>query len=129
MAEAGSLAGRHDDRPRKSSWTTRIVDGPLRHAVEMRRATFAVPAFVDLRRKHDVACVCADTVAWPLLFDVISDYVEWRLHGSQELCVSGDDDDALGRGPSASAGPWTTRIDGRLGDESLMRNRSGRRNA
>ena len=95
MAEAAYLASRHDDRPRKGTWTERRIDAPLRHAVEIRSASFAVPAFVDLLRRHDVALVCADTVAWPLLFDVTSDFVYCRLHGSQELYVSGYDDDAL----------------------------------
>ena len=37
----------------------------------------------------------ADTVAWPLLFDLTSDFVYVRLHGSEELYVSGYEHEAL----------------------------------
>jgi len=37
----------------------------------------------------------ADTVAWPLLFDVTSDFVYCRLHGSEELYASGYEEAAL----------------------------------
>ncbi len=46
-------------------------------------------------RAHDVALVCADTVEWPRLMDLTSDFVYCRLHGSGELYVSGYDDAAL----------------------------------
>ncbi len=95
MDQAAHLARGHDDRPRKGTWTEPRVDGPLRHAVEIRSRSFEVPAFVDLLREHDVGLVVADTVEWPLLFDVTSDFVYCRLHGSEELYVSGYDDDAL----------------------------------
>ena len=49
-----------------------------------------------------VALVCADTVAWPLLMDLTADFVYCRLHGSQELYVSGYDDDELER--------WARRV-------------------
>ena len=63
MDQMAHLAAAHDERPRKGSWTQKRVDGPLRHAIEIRSESFAVPAFVDLLREHDVALVCADTVA------------------------------------------------------------------
>src|SRR3546814_10042606 len=50
---------------------------------------------LDLRLTHNVALVCADTVEWPLLMDVTADFIYCRLHGSQELYVSGYDDEAL----------------------------------
>ena len=62
---------------------------PLRHALEIRHESFRDPAFVALLRKHDVALVCADTVDWPLLMDLTSDFVYVRLHGSTELYRSG----------------------------------------
>jgi uncharacterized protein YecE (DUF72 family) len=67
----------------------------LRHAIEIRHESFVDPAFVALLREHDVALVCADTVAWPLLMDVTSDFVYCRLHGSEVLYASGYDDAAL----------------------------------
>ena len=37
----------------------------------------------------------ADTVEWPLLLDVTAEFVYCRLHGSEQLYVSGYDDRAL----------------------------------
>ena len=68
---------------------------PIRHAVEIRDESFAKPEFVELLRKHDVGLVVADTVAWPLLVDVTSDFVYCRLHGSEELYVSAYGDKVL----------------------------------
>jgi uncharacterized protein YecE (DUF72 family) len=95
MDRAAHLALAHDDRPKKGTWTHKRTDGPLRHAIEIRSTSFVVPGFIDLLRAHDVGLVVADTVDWPLLFDVTSDFVYCRLHGSEELYVSGYDDAAL----------------------------------
>ena len=51
--------------------------------------SFVGADFIDLLREHGIALVCADTVEWPLLMDVTADFVYCRLHGSEELCVSG----------------------------------------
>ena len=64
-------------------------DDRLRHALEVRHESFRDPAFIELLRKHDIALVCADTVEWPLLMDLTSDFVYCRLHGSRELYRSG----------------------------------------
>src|SRR3546814_14034997 len=55
----------------------------------------APPGFGFRVGAHKVALVCADTVEWPLLMDVTADFIYCRLHGSQELYVSGYDDEAL----------------------------------
>jgi len=68
---------------------------PLRHCVEIRHESFAVPEFITLLRKHNIGLVVADTVEWPLLFDITADFVYVRLHGSEELYVSGYEDVAL----------------------------------
>lgn len=68
---------------------------PLRHCVEIRHESFATPKFIDLLRRHNIGLVVADTVEWPLLFDVTADFVYVRLHGSEELYVSGYESDAL----------------------------------
>jgi len=39
--------------------------------------------------------VCADSVPWPRLMDLTSDFVYCRLHGSQQLYAGGYDNDAL----------------------------------
>jgi uncharacterized protein YecE (DUF72 family) len=40
-------------------------------------------------RKHAIGLVVADTVEWPLLMDITADFVYCRLHGSEQLYVSG----------------------------------------
>ncbi|HEX9466686.1 MAG TPA: DUF72 domain-containing protein [Alphaproteobacteria bacterium] len=79
-----------------------VVDRPLRHAIEIRHKSFRDPAFIELLRAHNVALVVADTVEWPLLMDVTSDFVYCRLHGSEVLYASGYGEDALQT--------WATRI-------------------
>jgi len=61
---------------------------PLRHALEIRHESFRVAEFIHLLREHDIALVCADTVEWPRLMDLTSDFVYVRLHGSEVLYVS-----------------------------------------
>jgi uncharacterized protein YecE (DUF72 family) len=96
--EAAELAGRHDERMEGRALTTTDVDRPLRHALEVRHQTFETPEFIELLREHDVALVSADTAGkWPMLDDVTSDFVYVRLHGGEELYVSGYDDAALDR--------------------------------
>jgi uncharacterized protein YecE (DUF72 family) len=92
---AARLARRHDDRLKAPAWLQVDVERRLRHAFEIRNDTFRTQEFVDLLRKYDVALVCADTVEWPLLMDVTSDFVYCRLHGSEQLYASGYDDAAL----------------------------------
>ncbi len=96
--EAAWLARRHDERLTDRSFTTAIVDQPLRHALEIRHKSFQTPAFPDLLREHAIALVVADTAGrWPLLRDVTADLVYVRLHGDVELYTSGYTDEALGR--------------------------------
>lgn len=101
--EAAAAIARHHDK---------VVSGravlrpdrkrPLRHAMEIRHESFVVPDFVALLRKYRVALVTADTVAWPCLMDLTSDFVYCRLHGSEELYTSGYDDETLER--------WADRV-------------------
>jgi uncharacterized protein YecE (DUF72 family) len=94
--EAARLAEQHDARLRHGAVTSTSVDRPLRHALEVRHHSYETPAFVDLLREHDIALVVADTAGkWPFLEDLTSDFVYARLHGSQELYVSGYDDQGL----------------------------------
>ena len=93
--EAAARFGRkHDDRLKAPAWL-KADDRPMRHAFEIRNETFRTRAFIDLLRKYDVALVCADTVEWPRLMDLTSDFVYCRLHGSEELYASGYDDTSL----------------------------------
>ncbi|ODT07239.1 MAG: hypothetical protein ABS58_08075 [Mesorhizobium sp. SCN 65-20] len=51
----------------------------LRHAVEVRNASFVVPEFAALARKHNVAIVYADHATYPAIADVTGDFVYARL--------------------------------------------------
>ncbi len=100
---AASLARGHDARLEGRALTETPADRPIRHALEVRHPTYVTPEFVDLLRRHDVGLVVADTAGrWPFLLDVTSDLVYVRLHGGEELYVSGYDD--------ASLAVWAERI-------------------
>ncbi|MCU1433062.1 MAG: hypothetical protein JWP95_2167 [Actinotalea sp.] len=95
---AAEVAARHDERLDGRAWTTTDADRPLRHVLEVRHATFVTPDFVSLLRRHDIGLVVADTAGkWPFMEDVTSTLVYVRLHGAEELYVSGYDDAALER--------------------------------
>ncbi len=95
-AAAASLAGKHDDKVAGRSWTKIDRARPLRYALEVRHPSFETPAFVSLLREHNVGLVVADTAGkWPFMEDVTSDFVYVRLHGDEQLYVSGYTDDAL----------------------------------
>lgn len=51
----------------------------LRHAVEVRHPSFAVPEFVALARRHGVAIVYAEHQTYPEVADVTADFVYARL--------------------------------------------------
>jgi uncharacterized protein YecE (DUF72 family) len=93
--QVAALARGHDTRLNGRAWTAAEVCRSVRHALEVRHPSFAVAAFIELLRAHDVALVCADSVAWPRLMDLTSDFVYCRLHGSEDLYASGYDDAAL----------------------------------
>ena len=94
--EAARLARGHDQRLEGRALTEADADRPIRHALEVRHASYCTAEFVELLRAHDVALVVADTAGlWPDLEDVTSDFVYVRLHGADELYVSGYTDSAL----------------------------------
>jgi len=90
--EASACARRHDKWMAGRAELKSGEKRPMRHAMEIRHASFATPEFIHLLRKYDVALVCADTVEWPRLMDLTSDFVYVRLHGSEVLYVSGYED-------------------------------------
>ncbi len=93
--EALDLAGRHDARLDDRAYVEADESRPMRHAVEIRHDSFRSPDFIDLLRRYRIGLVVADTVDWPLLMDMTADFVYCRLHGSEQLYVSGYDDEAL----------------------------------
>lgn len=103
LESASKLAGRHDEHLRSEAWLEVGENRPLRHAMEVRHPSFMVPEFFELLREHNVAFVFADTAGkWPYAEDLTSDFAYLRLHGDEEIYVSGYTDEALDR--------WASRI-------------------
>jgi uncharacterized protein YecE (DUF72 family) len=95
-AAAAALARRHDDKVAGRSWTKTDLARPLRYALEVRHPTFQTPEFIALLREHRIAVVVADTAGrWPFMEDLTADLVYVRLHGAEQLYVSGYTDEAL----------------------------------
>ena len=87
---AAKLAKKHDAKVKGRSWTRTDASRPIRHAVEIRHPTFMVPEFFALLRRHNIAFVVADTAGkWPFAEDITADFVYCRLHGAEQLYVSG----------------------------------------
>jgi uncharacterized protein YecE (DUF72 family) len=61
----------------------------LRHAVELRHASFAVPECIALLRRHDVAVVGADAPEYPQIFDSTASFMYLRLQNAAENKVNG----------------------------------------
>ncbi|MGM4912634.1 DUF72 domain-containing protein [Rhizobium sp. 768_B6_N1_8] len=100
---AAEIAKRHDERLDGRAWTKSETRQPMRHALEIRHDSFCTPDFIELLREYKVGLVVADTVEWPLLMDVTANFIYCRLHGTEQLYVSGYSDEALDR--------WAGRID------------------
>jgi uncharacterized protein YecE (DUF72 family) len=78
-------------------------DNRIRHALEVRHLSFRTDAFVQLCRQNDVAIVVSDGGdAWPRIEEVTSDHVYVRLHGADQLYVSGYPEEDLDR--------WADRV-------------------
>jgi uncharacterized protein YecE (DUF72 family) len=100
---AATLADHRSEWLAERAWAKTERQRELRHAIEIRHQSFLDPAFVALLRRHRVALVFADSVAWPYAEDVTCDFVYLRLHGSEELYASGYSDEALDH--------WAARIE------------------
>jgi uncharacterized protein YecE (DUF72 family) len=101
---ASNIASQHDHRVADdaSAWTP-SADLRLRHAVEVRHQSFATASFVACARRAGVAVVVADSAGrFPLIDEVTGDHMYVRLHGAEELYVSGYDDRALDH--------WASRV-------------------
>jgi uncharacterized protein YecE (DUF72 family) len=105
---AAELASHHDERLDGRALTETDLDRPLRHALEVRHASFTDPALLDVLRAHGIGLVVADAAAaWPYLEHVTADFAYVRLHGDTELYASGYTDEALDA--------WADRIRGWTG--------------
>ena len=88
---AAALAAHRDKKILPRAYTKVTVNRALRHALEIRHDSFRTPEFIKLLRENNIGLVCADTVEWPRLMDLTSDFIYCRLHGSKELYASGYD--------------------------------------
>lgn len=57
---------------------------PIRHALEVRHESFAVPEFIALARKYQMAIVLAGDAKFPCIADITAPFVYARLMGTQE---------------------------------------------
>lgn len=88
--KAGALARQHDGHLHGPASTKPDRKRTLRHAVEVRNESFAVPEFIALLRKYKVALVVADTAGkWPYMEDVTAGFMYLRLHGDETIYASG----------------------------------------
>lgn len=78
------------------------VLAPIRHAFEVRHASFADPRFFALLRRAGAALVISDAPSWPRFEEVTADFIYIRLHGAEKLYASGYDAPTLDQ--------WAERI-------------------
>lgn len=74
----------------------------LRHAVQVRHSSFAVPEFVAMARAAGVALVYADAADYPAIADVTGAFVYARLEQAEEANPHGYADAALDRWAAAA---------------------------
>ena len=95
---AADLAAGHDDRISGDRvLTSTKEDLLLQHALEFRSRTFVDERAYAVMRRHEVACVVADTAGrWPFVIELTSPRLVYvRLHGDEELYASGYSPEAL----------------------------------
>jgi uncharacterized protein YecE (DUF72 family) len=82
-----------------------LNDRPLRHAVEVRHASFADPRVIDLCRARGVSLCLADSPKFPLIDAATADFTYARL-------MRGDDEIETGYDSAALDG-WAGRLSAR----------------
>lgn len=118
---AALLGARHEPRVARP-YLEVDENRPVRHAMEVRHKSFADERFARLLRKHKVALCVAETAdKWPLAEDVTADFMYVRLHGAEQIYISGYTDEQLDewaariRAWSAGSEPDDARrLDGRV---------------
>jgi uncharacterized protein YecE (DUF72 family) len=107
-----ALAERHDEKLKTPPFLAPVGVGRVRHAIEVRHKSFAVPGFIEQLRRHNVALVVADTADWPY-WDQTAHFSYARLQGAPgEDAYSGDERSRRGAwigqlatGEACDAGP------------------------
>ncbi len=74
----------------------------LRHAIQVRHESFAVPEFIAMAREAGVAIVFADSAAYPAIADITGDFVYVRLENAVEAEPAGYSPAALDRWADAA---------------------------
>jgi uncharacterized protein YecE (DUF72 family) len=105
LREMERLARRHDARLSGRVALEATSDNrPLRYTLEVRHHSFVDASYLALLREYGVASCVADSAGlYPLIDDLTADFAYVRLHGAEQLYVSG-------YGPKALAG-WAKRIE------------------
>ena len=94
--DAEAVARLHDERLKRGALVEAAVDVPYRHCFEVRHDSYFHDEFYAVLREHRCGFVVADTAGkFPYAEEVTADFVYVRLHGSQQLYVSGYTDDEL----------------------------------
>lgn len=79
-ADYVELAGKADERLKSAPFLAIDGVGPIRHAIEMRNASFDVPQVEAILAEHNVARVIADTAENPSR-ELTADFAYCRLQG------------------------------------------------
>ncbi|WP_210505832.1 DUF72 domain-containing protein [Naasia sp. SYSU D00057] len=90
-AEAAEVGRRHDEKLKGEPELGVRESRRIRHALEVRHASFDGPECAEVLARHGVALVVSDgATEWPMIGRVeTADFVYVRLHGGEELYVSG----------------------------------------
>jgi uncharacterized protein YecE (DUF72 family) len=108
---AAKIAARHDQRIPDDRALTKAAHPRyrLRHAIEPRHESFRTPEFYRLLRRYKMALVISDNPGkWPIFTEITTDLMYVRLHGHDQLYVSGYSDHELDEW-AAKIRSWTER--------------------
>jgi uncharacterized protein YecE (DUF72 family) len=108
---AAEVAAHHDQRVPDDRALTKAVHPRyrLRHAIEPRHESFRTPEFYRLLRRYKMALVISDNPGkWPIFTEITTDLMYLRLHGHDQLYVSGYSEHELDEW-SAKIRSWTER--------------------
>jgi uncharacterized protein YecE (DUF72 family) len=91
LREVERLARKHDERLRgRAVVDAEEEDRPVLHALEVRHESFADPRYLDLLKAYGVASCVADSAGlYPTIEDTTASFAYARLHGAEQLYVSG----------------------------------------
>ena len=108
---AAEIAAHHDQRVPDDRALTKAVHPRyrLRHAIEPRHESFRTPEFYRLLRRYKMALVISDNPGkWPIFTEITTDLMYVRLHGHDQLYVSGYSEHELDEW-AAKIRSWTER--------------------